>query len=105
MPAVLEFLEDTRVGRMPGWVLLAGGADLDEDEIEEVELWAPEVEEGSDISESSEEEDGPGPPPLVHVFLVFLLFRGREGVFSFLSLTAYGRKENKQGYPTLTGPG
>ena len=55
-PALLEFLEDTRVGRMPGRVLLAGGSDLDE----EVELWAPEEEEGSDIS--SEEENGPGPP-------------------------------------------
>ena len=48
---------------MPGRVLLAGGPDLDEDEMEEVELWAPEVEEGSDISKSSEEEDEPGPPP------------------------------------------
>ena len=61
MPAVLEFLEYTRVGRMPGRVPLAGGPDVDE-EMEEVELWAPEREEGSDISESSEEEDGPGPP-------------------------------------------
>ena len=40
-PAVLEFLEDTRMGRMPGRVLLAGGPDLDEDKVEEVELWAP----------------------------------------------------------------
>ena len=31
--------------------------------MEELELWAPEEEEGSDISESSEKEDGPGPPP------------------------------------------
>ena len=58
-PALLEFLEDTRVGRMPGRILLAGGPDLDEEEMEGVELWAPEEEEGSDISE---EEDGPGPP-------------------------------------------
>ena len=58
-PALLEFLEDTRVGRMPGRVLV-GGPDLGEEEMEEVELWAPEEEEGSDIS--SEEEDGPGPP-------------------------------------------
>ena len=48
------------MGRVPGRVLLAGGPDLDEDELE---LWAPEVEEGSDISKSSEEEDEPGPPP------------------------------------------
>ena len=60
MSALLEFPGDTRVGRMPGRVLLAGGPDLDEEEMEEVELWAPEEEEGSDIS--SEEEDGPGPP-------------------------------------------
>ena len=62
MPAVLELLKDTRVGRMPGRVLLAGGLDVDEEELEEVVLWAPEESEGSGISESSEEEDGPGPP-------------------------------------------
>ena len=59
----MEFLGDTRVGRIPGRVLLAGGQDLEEDEMEEVELWAPEEVERSDISESSEEKDGPGPPP------------------------------------------
>ena len=62
-PALLEFLEDTGVGRMPDRFLLAGGQDLKEDEMEEVELWAPEEVERSDISESSEEKDGPGPPP------------------------------------------
>ena len=51
------------MGRVPGRVLLAGGLDLGDGEIEEAELWAPEVEEGLDISESNEEEDGPGPPP------------------------------------------
>ena len=60
--AVLEFLESTRVGRLPCRILLAGGPDVDEDELEKVELWAPEGDEGSGISESSEEEDGPGPP-------------------------------------------
>ena len=59
IPVLLEFFENTRVGRMPGQVLLARGPDLDE-EMEEVELRAPE-DEGSDIS--SEEEDGPGPSP------------------------------------------
>ena len=54
-PAVLEFLEDTRVGRMPGRVLLAGWPDVDEEEMEGVELWAPEEAEGPGISESSEE--------------------------------------------------
>ena len=92
---MLEFLEDTRVGRMPGRVLLAGWPDVDE-EMEEVELWAPEkVElwapeeaEGPDISESSEEEDRPGLCfsfvfPLFQVarwcFFPFLLFRQYQG--------------------------
>ena len=74
-PALLESLEDTRVGRMPGRVLV-GGPDLGEEEMEEVELWAPEEEEGTDISESSKEEDGPGPPPYsMFVSFVFPLFR------------------------------
>ena len=46
---------------MPGRVLLAGGPDSDEEEMEELELWAPDEKEGSDIS--SEEEDRPGPLP------------------------------------------
>ena len=62
-PAVLEFLEDTRAGRIPSRILLAGRPDVDEEELEEVALWAPEEEEGPGISESSEEEGGPGPPP------------------------------------------
>ena len=37
-PAVLEFLEDTRVGGMPSRVLLAGGLDAEEEELEEIEL-------------------------------------------------------------------
>ena len=61
-PAVLEFLEVTRVGRMPGRVFLPGGADVDEEEMDEIALWAPGEGEGTGISESSEEEDGPGPP-------------------------------------------
>ena len=61
-PAVLEFIEDTRVGRMPGRVLMAGGPDVEEGELDEVELWGPEEEgEGTEFSES-EEENGPGPP-------------------------------------------
>ena len=40
-----------------------GGPDVDEEGLEEMVLWAPEEKEGSGISESSEEEDGPGPPP------------------------------------------
>ena len=60
-PAVLELLEDTRVGRIPGQILLAGGPDVEEDDLEEIEVWAPE--EGAREIEISEEEDGPGPPP------------------------------------------
>ena len=60
-PAVLEFLEDTRVGRMPGRVLLAGGLDASGEDLEV--MWALEEEEGSGISGSSDAEDGPGLPP------------------------------------------
>ena len=60
MPAVLELLEDARAGRMPGRVFLAGGPDVDESELEEILLWAPE-EEGAGSSRVIEEEDGPGP--------------------------------------------
>ena len=60
--SILEFLEDTRVGRMPGRILMAGGPDVEEDELDEVELLGPEEGgEGTEISES-EEEGGPGPP-------------------------------------------
>ena len=61
-PAVPEFLEDTRVDRIPGRVFLAGGAGVKENELEEIEMWAPE-EEGAGKSSISEEEDGLGPPP------------------------------------------
>ena len=37
-PAVLELLEDTRVGRMPGRVFLAGGPDVDKNGLEEIVL-------------------------------------------------------------------
>ena len=60
-PAVLEFLEDTKVGKMPGRILMAGGPELEEEEPEELSLRASGAEEGSDMS-SSEEEGRPGPP-------------------------------------------
>ena len=51
------------MGRMPGRVLLAGGPDVEKDGMEEVTLWAPVEEEGTEISEEeSAEEDGPSPP-------------------------------------------
>ena len=54
-PAVLEFLRDTRVGRMPGLALL--GVQEEESELEEIELVAQSEGPGSDS-----EKDGPGPP-------------------------------------------
>lgn len=48
---------------MPGRVLLAGGPNVEEDDMEEVTFWAPVEDEGTGISEEeSTEEDGPGPP-------------------------------------------
>ena len=38
VPAVLEFLEKTRVGKMPDRILLAGGPDLEEEELETLSL-------------------------------------------------------------------
>ena len=61
MPAILEFLEDTKVGKMTGRILFAGGPDLGEEELEGFSLQVEGKEEGTGISES-EEEDGPGPP-------------------------------------------
>ena len=59
-PALLEFLDDTRVGRMPSQVQLKGGGERSEEDLEVVELEAPEEDDGTE--ESEEEEDGPGPP-------------------------------------------
>ena len=60
--ALLEFLDKTKVGKMPRQILLAGGPDLEEGELESLSLHTQDegVEE-TDISES-EEESGPGPP-------------------------------------------
>ena len=60
--AILEFLDRTRVGKMPGRVLLSGGPDLEEEEMEGFSLRVQEEEDtGSEVS-LSEEEDGPSPP-------------------------------------------
>lgn len=56
IPAILEFLESTRVGRMPGLALF--GAVEDESDLEEINL--EPSQEGWDGLE--EEEGGPGPP-------------------------------------------
>ena len=50
--------EDTRVGKVPGPALLW----VDEDSLEEAELWPGAREESGDVSEGTEgEERGPGP--------------------------------------------
>ena len=54
-PAVLDFLRNTGVGRMPGLALF--GYQGEEPDLEEIELVVPEEGWGSD-----NEEDGPGPP-------------------------------------------
>ena len=60
--AILEFLEKTKVGKMPSRVLLAGGPDLEEEELEGFSLQVlDETGTESEVS-SSEEEDGPSPP-------------------------------------------
>ena len=60
-PALFKFLEGTRVGLMPGQILLAGGEVEDESDLEAIELWPQEEEEEAGSSEESE-ESGPGPP-------------------------------------------
>ena len=57
-PALLDSLEDTRVGRMPRLALM--GKVGEESDLEEIVLW-PAEEEGSG-SGSDGEEGGPGPP-------------------------------------------
>ena len=45
---------------MPGRVLMAGGPDLEEEDLKESLLWVQEEGEGPEFS-SSKEDDGPGP--------------------------------------------
>ena len=59
--AILEFLEKTKVGKMPSRILLAGGPDLEEEELESLSLQGPDEEVETEVS-SSGDEDGPGPP-------------------------------------------
>ena len=62
VPAILEFLKETRVGKMSGRILLAGGPDLEEEDLACVSLRVQgEGDDGTGIS-SSEEEEGPAPP-------------------------------------------
>ena len=61
VPAILEFLEETKVGKVPGRILLLEGPDLEGEDPECLSLRVQEEEEETEVS-SSEEEDGPGPP-------------------------------------------
>ena len=60
IPAVLEFLEDIKVGQMPSEALLRGGMKIERTDLENIELWV-EDSRAQEIEEY-EEEDGPGPP-------------------------------------------
>ena len=46
-PAALELLEDRRVGIMPGRILMAGGPDLEGEDLDVLSLRAPGEEEGT----------------------------------------------------------
>ena len=59
--AILEFLERTKVGKMPSRILLAGGPDLEEEELDSVSLQVSEEDVETEVS-SSGDEGGPGPP-------------------------------------------
>ena len=61
IPAVLEFLENTKVGPMPSQALLRGGMEIEGEDLEDIELRAEDS--GAQEIEEYEEEDGPGPPP------------------------------------------
>ena len=93
--AILGFLEKTKVGKMPGRVLLAGGPDLEEEDLEGFSLQVLGEEETESEVSSSEEEDGPAPPPLectlsfVFPWCEFLRFGGIKG-------------EEEQGHSTIT---
>ena len=95
----LEFLEDTRVGRMPDRVLLAGGPYLGEGEMEEVELWAPEEEEATGIGGSRVvRRMGLAHPLIPCLSFVFLCFGGGIG---FLLSFVRRHLEGEQGNPTM----
>ena len=59
--AILEFLDKTKVGNIPSRVLLAGGPDLEEEELSGFSLQVSWDEGETEVS-SSGDEDGPGPP-------------------------------------------
>ena len=59
--AILGFLEKTKVGKMPSRVLLAGGPDLEEEDLDGFSLRGTGEDVETEISSSGDEGD-PGPP-------------------------------------------
>ena len=49
-----------RTGQIPSQILLRGGREVEEEDLEDIELWAEDS--GGREVEENEEEDGPGPP-------------------------------------------
>ena len=59
--AILEFLEKTKVGKMPSRILLAGGPDLEEEELDSFSLQVSGEDLETEVSLSGD-EDGTDPP-------------------------------------------
>ena len=59
--AILKFLAETEVGKMPSRVLLAGGLNLEEEELEGFSLQVLGEEEYETGVSSSGDEEGPSP--------------------------------------------
>ena len=91
-PALLGLLEDTRVGRMPGQILFAGGDVEDERELKEIEMWPQEAEE-AESKEESENEDRPVLPSIMYSL---------SFVFPFVLYMTSGVEGRSWGYPTMT---
>ena len=60
-PAILEFPADTRVGKMPSQIQLAGGPEFNDEDPEVISLQVQDGEE-NETGISSSEEDGSCPP-------------------------------------------
>ena len=61
----MEFIEKTKVGKMPSWVLMAGGPDLEEEELEGFSLQGLDEEVVKTNVSISEEEEAVDSPLLI----------------------------------------
>ena len=61
MKAILEVLKSTKLGKTRNRILLAGGPDLEEENLEGFSLLVSEEEAETEVSTSGD-EGGPGPP-------------------------------------------